>query len=104
LAAARAILEKLLDQEPEDMEIPEQDRMLPEVANVPRSENEDLSCEVWTGTDSRLAVFLIEALHENDIPTHAENAAGETRIFVTPSSETRAREIIHEIRDATPPA
>jgi hypothetical protein len=103
LPVAREILDKLLNEEPADVELPADDSVRPEVLRAPHAEDEALNVEVWCGTDARLAVFMIEALQENEIPSHTENALGQTRIFVTPSSEARAREIVREIREGTPP-
>ena len=102
ITAARQILEKILDQEPEDLEIPAQDSA--PAAEPPLTVATELhpSVEVWTGTDDRIAQFLTAALEENQIPMHLETAGG-THIFVSGQHEASAREIVREVTEAEPP-
>ena len=104
LPAAQRILEKLLDEEPQDLELPAQEA-------VPSGEPPLLSItetnptsEVWAGNEDKIAQFLTAALQENEIPIHLENPGHQTKIFVSPANEARAREIVREIVDAAPPA
>lgn len=103
LTAAQQILEKLLAQEPEDLEIPDQPRA--EVQELPLTDATETgpSVEVWTGSDDTLAEFLTAALQENEIPMHLENSTGQTQIFVASANEARAREIVREITEGAPP-
>jgi len=101
-AAADEILEKLLDEEPVDMEI---------AANESAESGEGkpahlgaTSCAVWTGADGERAGFLSEALKENEIPVRVETRGSETTLYVPPEEETLAREIIREIVEGAPPA
>jgi hypothetical protein len=102
ITAARQILEKILDQEPEDLEIPARDSW--PSAEPPLTVETELhpSVEVWSGTDDRIAQFLTAALEENQIPMHLETAGG-THIFVSGEHEARAREIVREVTEAEPP-
>jgi hypothetical protein len=69
------------------------------------SENYDpdqATTEVWFGDDADTKDMLIASLRENGIESEVAGN-GEFRIRVMPSAESRAREIIHEVTDATPP-
>jgi hypothetical protein len=61
--------------------------------------------EIWNGEDASLAELLDACLRENRIGVrHAGREPGTVRLFVTAQDETAAREIIREVREATPPA
>jgi len=103
LAAAREVLEKLLEEEPADLEIPAQDgpvaaepRLVVETETHPK-------VEVWNGNNDRIAQFLTAAMQENEIPIHLENPGEETWIFVSAANEKRAREIVREVVEGAPP-
>jgi len=102
LAAAEEILEKLLDEEPVDMEISANES--PESAEGKPAHLGATSCAVWTGADGERAGFLREALKENEIPVRVEMRGNETTLFVPPEEEMLAREIIREIVEGAPPA
>jgi len=103
ITAARQILEKILDQEPDDLEIPAQDSAVPAVEPPLVVETElHPNVQVWFGTDDKVAQFLTAALEENQIPMHLETAEG-TRISVAQPNEARAREIVREVTEADPP-
>jgi hypothetical protein len=102
LAAAREVLEKLLEEEPVDLEIPAQDGVAAEPALVVATETHP-AVEIWNGADERIAQFLTAAMQENEIPIHLENPGEETRIFVSAANEKRAREIVREIVEGAPP-
>jgi hypothetical protein len=66
---------------------------------------------VWSGEDTALADLLEACLRENRISVRREdggNVAGgessEIRLSVPPAAEAASREIIREVREATPPA
>ena len=104
LAAAEVILEKLLDEEPVDMELAAEDESAPAAA-VPAHLSAATSA-VWTGSgeEQGRAEFLSEALKENEIPVRVEVQGSETTLFVPPEEEMLAREIIREIVEGAPPA
>ena len=103
LDAAREVLEKLLDEEPADLEIAaEGEEGTAEPALVSETETHP-KVEVWGGNDDRVAQFLTAAMQENEIPIHLENPGEETRIFVSAANEKRAREIVREIVEGEPP-
>ena len=103
ITAARQILEKILDQEPEDLEIPAQDAVpTPELPLTVETELH-ASVEVWSGSDEKIAQFLTAAMQENEIPIHLATPTGGTRISVSQTNEARAREIVREVTEAEPP-
>ena len=59
--------------------------------------------EVWSGNDDRIAQFLTAAMQENEIPIHPENRGEQTKICVSAADEKRAREIVREIVEGSPP-
>lgn len=102
-AAARTILETLLDEEPADLEIPAQDEAPSAEPPLVSATELHPTVEVWSGTDDRIAQFLTAAMQENEIPIHLEPAGDVTTVLVSAANEARAREIVREIIDATPP-
>jgi hypothetical protein len=103
LTAAQQILEKLLAEEPQDLEIPEQSAA--PVAEPPLTVATELhpTVEVWAGSDDKIAQFLTAAMQENEIPIHLENPDDQTRIYVSAANEARAREIVREVTEGAPP-
>src|SRR5579871_2833642 len=66
---------------------------------------------VWSGEDTALAELLEACLRENRIGVRREDGANTTgtgpnqiRLLVKPEAEAASREIIREVREATPPA
>jgi len=103
LAAARGILEKLLEEEPEDIELPAQDEVSYQEPPLVVTTETHPTVEVWAGSDDRIAQFLTAAMQENDIPIHLETPGDQTTISVSAANEARAREIVREITEAAPP-
>jgi hypothetical protein len=64
---------------------------------------EDANAEVWSGEDAQMKDMLILCLRGNGIGSVVDDADGKSRIRVLPSTEARAREIIREVVEATPP-
>jgi hypothetical protein len=71
----------------------------------------DATAVVWSGDDVALADLLEACLRENRIGVRREDGAtvppadqNQMRLVVTPAAEAAAREIIREVREATPPA
>ncbi len=61
--------------------------------------------EVWSGDDAALAQLLQDCLRENGIGVRPDGKPpGVMRLSVMPPDEKRAREIIREVREASPPA
>jgi len=104
LVPAKEILEKILDREPVNTEIPAQPLGAGPLAGMPPVADGSATLQVWSGTDEKMAQFLMSALQENHIPAHYDTTTLQWVILVDPANEARAREIIHEVTDATPPA
>jgi hypothetical protein len=105
LTAAREILEKLLDRDPVDMELPADESAV--AVNVGRGASSEAgqkpTLEIWSSPESRMSQFLEDALRENSIPLEVRTSSKGTTIFVPPSAEARAREIVREVTQSTPP-
>lgn len=103
MTAAQQILEKLLVQEPQDLEIPAQPLATEE--ERPLTEDTELhpKVEIWNGGADKTSEFLTAALQENEIPMHIETPDGQTHIFVSAANADRAREIVREIVLGQPP-
>ena len=103
LAAAKEMLEKLLDEEPADVEIPARDDVAAAERPLLVATETHPAVEIWNGNDDRMSQFLTSAMQENEIPMHLENPGEQTRIFVSAANEKRAREIVREIVEGAPP-
>jgi hypothetical protein len=64
---------------------------------------EDAIIKVWSTESSEPSDFLMAALHENGIHCRVEKTGTNAALFVLPEDETRAREIVREIVEGTPP-
>jgi len=104
LNAAETILDKLLNEEPVDMELPAEDDAPPPAAAPAPSAAGKTTTAVWSGDDAERAGFLQEALKENEIPVRVEQQGNQATLYVPPEEETLAREIIREILEGAPPA
>ena len=61
--------------------------------------------EIWRGADAGLAQLLQDCLRENGIGVRCQGSPpGIVQLRVMPSDEVAAREIVREIREASPPA
>src|SRR5690349_6997004 len=67
LAAAKELLEKLLEEEPTDLEIPAQDGEFAAEPPLVVATETHATVEVWKGSDDRIAQFLTAAMQENEI-------------------------------------
>lgn len=103
LAAAKEVLEKLLEEEPVDIEIPARDDVGPAEPPLTVAAETHPAVEIWKGNDDRIAQFLTAAMQENEIPIHLENPGEQTRILVSAANEKRAREIVREVLEGAPP-
>jgi hypothetical protein len=103
LAASQAILEKLLNEEPADMEIPAQDEAPGAEPSLVSATELHPTVAVWSGTSDSIAQFLTASLQENEIPIHLETAGDATSVLVSAANEARAREIVREVVNAAPP-
>lgn len=82
-------------------------------ANDPSWSTGAATSVVWSGEDTALADLLEACLRENRISVKRQDGAtantsggesSEIRLSVPPAAEAASREIIREVREATPPA
>jgi hypothetical protein len=59
--------------------------------------------EVWAGESENLANNLVMSLRENGISSHMTIEGSRWRLVVHPEKEARAREIVREVIEASPP-
>jgi hypothetical protein len=64
---------------------------------------EEATREVWSGEDSELAENIPICLRGVGIGCEVKEENGKSRILVMPQAEARAREIIREVVEASPP-
>jgi hypothetical protein len=64
---------------------------------------DDLIAEVWNGDSDEFARTLIACLREVGIASHKFSEAGRSRLVVSQQQESRAKEVVREVVDATPP-
>jgi hypothetical protein len=103
LASAKGIVARLLNERPADVALPASREETGEVAETRALTDTDATCEVWAGGDEKLTGFLQAVLGENAISFRVETVGPGQNIRVHPLDEVRAREIIREIVEGTPP-
>ena len=65
---------------------------------------EDATVEVSSESSDEITEMIEASLRENNIYSRTDALEdGSQKVFVMPNDEARAREIVHEIKDATPP-
>jgi hypothetical protein len=97
LRAAREILKRLVDEEPEDMELAASDDGPRDAAKVTTHDDADATTEVWSGGDVALSSFIEASLKENGIASRRIAGQQGNLLFVHSADEVRAREIVREI-------
>ena len=110
-AKAKALLSDIRETAPfslseESLEPAEEESGEETAARRPRNEWNPAAAtiETWIGHDSALAELLEACLRENQIGVRREvSEPGALRLLVMPADESLAREIIREVREATPP-
>jgi len=101
--------EEMTEGERESLELPESDTpgSDEEASQQPDSSDnwheDDPVAEVWNGDKEELADTLTVCLREIGIGSHKLSEAGHWRLVVRPEQESRAREIVREVVEATPP-
>ena len=103
LDAAEKILEKVETQTLPDVSLPEGVEVFASAELPTENFVEEEKIEVWTGADANRSQFLIDALHENNISLWLQQSADGNHILVAASNEPRAREIVREVTEASPP-
>jgi hypothetical protein len=108
-ARAKALVADVRESSP--FALDETDEHEPAVEQSPLSAREHqwkpgaATVEIWRGEDGALADLLEACLRENRIGVRREGADPATlRLLIMPADEPAAREIIREVREATPPA
>jgi hypothetical protein len=102
--------DELTPEEHEALALPESDSVdYGETASVPVDVSEDWDddapvSEVWNGDVEDFASTLVACLRENGIPSHKLTENGRWRLVVRPEREARAKEIVREVVEASPPA
>ncbi|MBZ5645163.1 MAG: hypothetical protein LAO19_20575 [Acidobacteriia bacterium] len=105
----RVYPDELSPEEIESLALPESDA--PDV-DEPLDVEPDLSqdwdeddpvAEVWKGDSEEFAGTLIVCLREIGIGSRKLSEEGQWRVVVRPQQETRAREIVREVVEASPP-
>jgi hypothetical protein len=64
---------------------------------------DDATLEVWSGEDKQMADYLKMSLNENGIGCVVAEDGGKRKVVVLPAAELRAKEIVRQVVDATPP-
>jgi len=91
------------------MELPAQDaRAASEPLEADRERTawhpENATVEVWFGVGDETASLVESCLRENQITARIDVSGDSSRrIFVTPGDESRAREVVRELKDGSPP-
>lgn len=101
--AAAEVLEKVLDEEPEGIELPASADENDAPQEAARDGDGEATLEIWSGADVALCGFLEAALDENGIAARGEATSHGNRLFVKPRDEARAREVVREIVEGAPP-
>jgi hypothetical protein len=64
---------------------------------------EDATVNVWSADALEPSEFLVAALHENGIHCRLDEQGTHAKLYVLPHDAARAREIIREVTEQTPP-
>ena len=75
----------------------------PSAGDTSDSSPEELIAAVWSGDDPSLREMLTASLNENGIYCRWEKEGELLRVFVRPTDESDAREIVREVIEASPP-
>lgn len=92
-----AILPEMVNLPPEDIPGP------PAAAKSAEWFPEDATVSVWSADSPEQSEFLVAALHENAINCRLDMQGTHARLYVLPDDAARAREIIREVVEQTPP-
>jgi len=111
LVSAGIILDRILNQEPEELELahaePQSEAFAEEeTREIPVEwKPAEATIDVWIGVDGTMAQFIANTLRENGILSRTlVDDTDQHVLLVVPGAESRAREILREITDGTPPA
>jgi hypothetical protein len=101
-------LDELTPEEIESLTLPEtvgddHDEAESVSTDVPEDWDGHEQLEVWNGDNEDLANTLMMCFRENTIPSFKLSQAGHWRLVVRPGQESRAKEIVREVVEASPP-
>jgi hypothetical protein len=102
--------DELTPEECEALSLPESDNVdQDEAARVPIHVSKDWDddvavTDVWNGDEEHFANTLVACFRENSIPSRKLTEGGRWRLVVRPEQEARAKEIVREVVEASPPA
>lgn len=104
----RAHPSELTPEELESLALPESDEVDPEedaaTSDIPEDwDTEETLTEVWSGEKEDLAKTLMTCLREIGIPSRKAGEAGHWSVLVRPEQESRSKEIVREVVEASPP-
>jgi hypothetical protein len=100
--------DELTSEELESLALPESNQDDPDQdespADIPDDwDSEEATTEVWSGEKEDVAKTLMACLREIGIPSRKDGAAGHWSVLVRPEQETRSKEIVREVVEASPP-
>jgi hypothetical protein len=101
--------EEMTEEERESLVLPESDRpdrddqARPAQDSSDEWDEDDPVAEVWNGDNEDFADTLMACLREIGIASRKLSAAGHWRLVVRPEQENRAKEIVREVVEASPP-
>ena len=100
--------DELTPEEIESLALPESDQPDREQTSDLQNQSENWYedepvIEVWNGDSEAFADSLIACLREVGIASHKLSEAGHWRLAVRPEQESRAKEVVREVVEASPP-
>jgi cell division septation protein DedD len=102
-------LDQLTPEEIASLALPESEGIDPDETEADPAEpaedwdDQENVSEVWAGENEDLANNLAMSLRENGISAHLTVGGSQRRLVVHPDKETRAKEIVREVVEASPP-
>lgn len=101
--------DELTPEQLESLALPDSDDAANDQQTIPQPDlseswdEDDPIAEVWTGDKEEFADNLAACLREIGIGSHKLSDSGHWRLVVRPEQEARAREVVREVIEATPP-
>ena len=88
---------------PESDELESDDQSSPEADLSDNWDEDDPVSEIWDGEKEEFANTLAACLREIGISSHKLSESGHWRLVVRPEQEARAKEVVREVVEASPP-
>jgi hypothetical protein len=101
--------EELTEEEIESLALPEkedtdQDESVNRAIDPTEDwDNDEPATEIWAGAAENLADTLIACFRENGVASRKLTENGRWRLVVRPAQQARAKEIVREVVEASPP-